>query len=380
MNVLEVNKSTIIALIQSAFGMHPQAVSLTRDDIPIIEAFANQQSILPLIIAGLENMGYSELLTDSMNTGKLRTTYDYIQRNEALKEISAVLDEAGIDYIPLKGAVLRNLYPQPWMRTSSDIDILIRETEIQKASKVIEDKTSFHQCLKGFHDVHYSNNRVHLELHFNLLDDVEGIDRIMQLAWDYASQSGEGRRYVFSPEYHLFYIAAHACKHFIGGGGIGIRPMIDIWLLRTLTVYNEATVEQLCSDAGILKFYQVCGDLLESWFDNKDKSDVVSSFEELVFSGGVFGSPRSRVLAKRRKGGKLKYAFSRLFIKNSRLKGVYPICKKYPILIPFFQIKRWFKLLLPSKQRKIRKELKVSQEIQQEEVGKYDALLKDLGL
>ena len=35
------------------------------------------------------------------------------------------LEGAGIPFVLLKGAVVRDYYPEPWMRTSSDIDVLV---------------------------------------------------------------------------------------------------------------------------------------------------------------------------------------------------------------------------------------------------------------
>ena len=40
-------------------------------------------------------------------------------QNAELEEICEILKEENIDFIPLKGAFIRNYYPEPWMRTSS---------------------------------------------------------------------------------------------------------------------------------------------------------------------------------------------------------------------------------------------------------------------
>ena len=54
----------------------------------------------------------------------------YVQRSHEYAKICTVLEEAQIPYIPLKGTVLRDFYPEPWMRTSSDIDILIHKENL----------------------------------------------------------------------------------------------------------------------------------------------------------------------------------------------------------------------------------------------------------
>ncbi|MBO4954226.1 MAG: nucleotidyltransferase family protein, partial [Clostridia bacterium] len=36
-----------------------------------------------------------------------------------------------IDFMPLKGAVIRQYYPEPWMRTSCDIDIHVKKDRLE---------------------------------------------------------------------------------------------------------------------------------------------------------------------------------------------------------------------------------------------------------
>ena len=92
------------------------------------------------------------------------------------------------------------------MRTSNDIDVLVRESMVERATVALEKRTSFRKFKSGFHDVHLVNEKVHLELHFNLLDDVGLMDDVFALAWDYAKPKMIGNCYEFTSEYQLFYI------------------------------------------------------------------------------------------------------------------------------------------------------------------------------
>ena len=49
----------------------------------------------------------------------------YQQQTYEFKRICDLFEANAIPYIPLKGAVIRELYPEPWMRSSCDIDILV---------------------------------------------------------------------------------------------------------------------------------------------------------------------------------------------------------------------------------------------------------------
>ena len=76
-----------------------------------------------------------------------RINYDYL-------EVCRVLEDAGIEFLPLKGAIIRDLYPQPWMRTSCDVDILVREEALERAVAVLTESLSFKQSgERGYHEI-----------------------------------------------------------------------------------------------------------------------------------------------------------------------------------------------------------------------------------
>ena len=91
----------------------------------------------------LTHVLYRELNKMQVNWGedtcrKFRRQYDmavfhHVRSATAIERIREILGKAGIPFILLKGAVLMDLYPQPWMRTSSDVDVLIREEDIPQA-------------------------------------------------------------------------------------------------------------------------------------------------------------------------------------------------------------------------------------------------------
>ncbi len=356
------------------------AIQLSTDDVEYVERIASRQSILYIYYIGLKKLGYEDLLSEKAEYSISKAAFDFVQREEALKCVSKALDDSGIEYVPLKGAILNKLYPQPCMRSSSDIDVLVREDNLEDAIKAIESSTDFKSYLRAHHDVQFINKRVHLELHFSLLANLENLDSVLEAAWDYVSHDSETNMKAFTPEFQIFYITAHAAKHFIREGGIGIRPLLDLWLLRAKTEYNEERVRALCNAAGILGYYMTCCDLLSVWFEGNDYSEVTKSFESIVMSGGVFGSSRLRVVSHERRNRGRKYILTRVFRKGSEIQEIYPICKKHPILVPGYQVVRWTNLLRPSKREAARKELKQRREIDQTEIKKYDQLLKSMGL
>ena len=198
--------------------------------------------------------------------------------------------------------------------------------------------------------------------------------------WEYASPIGTDSCYKLSPEFQLFYITEHAANHLQMRGGMGIRPLLDIWLLRTRTTYDEVQVEEFMRNTGLLKFYQTCCHLIDVWFSEKSPNNLTDKFETLVLSGGVMGSEQSTLIARRRGEKKASYIFKRVFSTRKEIKTLFPVCVKYPFLVPIFRFVRWTHILSPTKRKRIRREISSLNSHDQSELNSFDGLLREMEL
>lgn len=371
----------LTTVLSKAFNIENTNVGIINEqDLELIENLAIRQSIVPVICSGLKACGLSNLLTEKMITEEAKAVFDYSQRSTAVVEIEKAFENNKISFVPLKGAVLCNLYPHPWMRTSSDIDILVNENDLDNAIRVLEENTSFHFYQKGHHDVQFINDRVHLELHFSLLTRYEKIDSIISKAWDYTISRNGSCQFLFTPEFNVFYNIAHSAKHLIRYGGIGIRPILDLLVLRNNTDYDDSVVKKFCDDAGLLGLYQTCLKLIDVWFYGDTHNEVSKEFEALVLSGGVFGSEHIRIVSNKRKKEGKNYVATRIFRSSESIKMYFPKCRKYPILLPYYQIVRWLRIIGSKNTKHYVSEITKAKKITQNEVDRYDSLLKSMGL
>ena len=119
----------------------------------------------------------------------------FVQLDYELKRICDTLEQAQIPFVPLKGAVVRKFYPEPWMRTSCDIDILVREEDLERAAQALVKELSYttdHK--KKYHDMWlFSPSGVHLELHFSILETMDNIDRLLSRVWEFATAEKQYR-------------------------------------------------------------------------------------------------------------------------------------------------------------------------------------------
>lgn len=369
----------LLPVIRAAFDLNSENISISDDDYEKLLKIGQKQSILPIIWSGLKKLGCSEAKIESFDIARLKDTRDYVIRNHFYNSICELLNSKKIPYVPLKGSVLNTLYPEPWMRTSCDIDILVHEYDVDAAISTIEEYTDFRKVKRGFHDISLNNKSVHLELHFSLIENMQDIDRMLLKVWDYSEKTNDGYKYKLSPEYQIFHVLAHMSYH-LRRGGLGIRPFLDLWLLNTRTEYNEKLLSKLLEDSGILTFYEKCCEMLDVWMYGEEYTPELSALEEYCFAGGVYGSKENASAAVLRNGKGLKYIKRRLFVSRTALEGANPKLKKYPVLLPFFQVKRWFNLKDERKRKRIAKELNGTLTISQQKVDSFDKLLKSLGL
>lgn len=253
----------LFSLIRCGMEHETTSLDLSTTDYNRVLGISVGQSIIPIVYRGLKRMNAPADSLKLFDQAWIRNVFWHSQRQEALRKITSALDDAEIPYVPLKGAVLQYLYPDPNMRTSGDIDILTREEDLNRAVHAIEENAGFSYVQRNYHDVNMTNSRVLLELHFSIKENMENIDKLLSKAWDYAEPTGEGYRYSFTPEYQVFHVIAHMSYHLVHGG-LGIRPFLDLWLLKNKTSFDEDMVRKMCDDCGILTFYEKSYELVDA--------------------------------------------------------------------------------------------------------------------
>ncbi|MBQ8768974.1 MAG: nucleotidyltransferase family protein [Oscillospiraceae bacterium] len=305
----------------------------------------------------------------------------YVQLDYELTRICDALEQAKIPFIPLKGAVIRKFYPQPWMRTSCDIDVLVHEEDLERAVETLVSKLSYttdHK--KKYHDVWlFSPSGIHLELHFSILETMENIDQLLSRVWEFAAPVTP-YRYALSSDFLAFHLLAHMSYHFTGGG-CGIRSLLDIFLLREQKVYDEAVLRGYLAQCGIEKFYDAVVELISVWFQGAAPTPLAEKMENYLLTGGMYGSEKKRIaIQQQRKGGKLKYLLDRLFMPYRELKIRYRVLEKCPILYPVMLVRRWIELLFGGRLSRSLTEAKTALKTQKGQSEEINDFLRQIGL
>ena len=373
-------KTQICGTPSESFG------ALSQKELEALYRLSKSHDMAHIVALELDSQG---ILDNSEICSKFRhqqfvAFMRYERINYELEEITRLFENKKIDFIPLKGAVMRKFYNEPWMRTSSDIDVLVKKEQLDLAIQLLVEELGYENRGINAHDVQmYAPSGVHFELHYDTVEDSRAANShaILQSVWDSATlRENSSFCYDMSDEMFYFYHIAHMAKH-IENSGCGIRFFVDMWLLRHRMQYDSEKREKLLSEGGLLTFAKVSEQLAEVWFSDAEHSDVTMRMEKYILIGGVYGSQENRIATLQIKsGGKIRYILTRIFMPYESMVVCFPSLKKRKILLPVYHILRWGKILFGGRAGNSIKELKISSRVAGTRTDHIQAMLKDLGL
>lgn len=379
--------------------------SAMRFEINGAEIQENKISEMPQTLSAVYKLAkfhdLAHLLTDALDKNgllpdnqeiKKRLLYErnmavfrYEQSKYELGEICRILENEKIPHIPLKGSVLREYYPESWMRTSCDIDILVKEENLEKAIAVLTEKLEYKREEGNAHDVSlYAPSGAHLELHFDLIEDHVAPESvaIYDGIWERTTPcQGYQYRLEMTDEAFYFYHIGHMAKHFTNGG-CGIRPFLDIWVLNHRISFDKQKRTDLLQAGGLLTFAKQAKDLSEVWFSVQEHTEITKEMESYILRGGVYGTREQNIAVRQvKKGGKLRYILYRIFLPYGDLCATYPNLRKRKWAYPFYTVRRWFRLIFKKGRMKNSvRDIKTNSAVSEEKAERMKKLFQNIGL
>lgn len=355
----------------------------TPENLEAVYTLAKKHDLAHLVAHAVEGLDVPacEVLTKLKNV-KMRAIYRYARMDLEFERLCQTLEDAQIPFIPLKGSVLRQYYPQPWMRTSGDIDVLVKETDFEHAIKVLECRGWVVKGNIQYQNIcMYSPSGVLLELHFNIRVKMASADALMDAVWEHCTLV-DGKQYAYqqTKEFFLCHQLAHMAKHVLVGG-CGIRTFVDIWLLNQKLLFNPIELQKLCENAQLDSFYTQVTALTDVWFGHAAHTPVTENLERYILDGGVYGNLSNKVLmSQTRVGGKLQNFLHRMFVPCAEMQIMFPVLKKRKWLLPIFQVVRWCRVVFSGRIRQAVSEMKMNQGTSSAQIQEAKHFLESIGL
>ena len=325
---------------------------MIESDLEQIFSFCKFHSIAATVAPAVKALELPAECFDPFRQSLARSLRKSILLNVEATQVQQYLEEIGCWYLPLKGSLIQNDYPQLGMRQMNDHDILIDpQYQDQVHDYMLRhgyEPSSIHLVIENsYQKPPIYNIEIHTALFGSespkaFLDYYEGLEKTMLLA-----EPGSCKR-SFSPEDFYVYMIAHAYKHAMDGG-IGVRFLADIWIRRNRSEQmDEAVVRGELRKLGIAEFEEICRSISEKLFDDPEAPGTLTESESqllhTIFAAGTNGTVTIRMENNlNRMDGKFKkfrYMVSRAFPSAQELAAVYPVVLEKPFLLPLLQIWR----------------------------------------
>ena len=265
---------------------------------------------------------------------------------EAKQDVEAemilyALEKAQIKCLPLKGLIIKHLYPQPDMRLMADVDILVETSQLEKARDIMLSLGYTAVHAGGNHDVYYKKPVMNIELHRALIaESYYDLNAYFGSGWERARLiAGSNCRYEMSNEDYYIYLIGHFAKH-CQVGGAGIRSVMDVW------VYKRHYQDQLdwnyinleLEKVSLHIFAKNLEALSEQWFIGEvcSENENYQEMKEFVLTNGTYGTSQNAEIKKFYKGKNDRESFNVAKIKHV-LRILVPDRKHMIILFPYLQ-------------------------------------------
>ena len=269
------------------------------------------------------------------------------------KGLYEFLNNNQIDFLPLKGIVIKDYYLDQNTREFADNDILFSASK----DKMIKDyfvkrgyKSEYFR--KSNHDIYQKKPFFNFEMHRALFMEREDGREFSKYFKDYLknSQIKEGYEHCLSKEDFYIYFLAHAFKHF-DNSGCGIRTLIDCYLYLKQNELDFNYINQELEKIGLLEFSNKLSTLSIKVFDEQELNDEEKEMLLFVASSGTYGTLENSVNKGVKEKGKFRYLMRRIFPPMSFYKTAYPRLYKTKVLIPLAWFMRLFRILFKNPKR-----------------------------
>lgn len=252
-------------------------------------------------------------------------------------------EEAGIWYLPLKGAVLKSLYPAYGMRQMSDRDILVDPARMADVRTIMEELGfTTEKYGKHHHDCYVKPPVSSFEMHHHLFGGMQG-KKINDYYADIKSRllkdKGNAYGWHFSPEDFYVHMTAHEYKHHVGGG-TGLRSLLDTYVYLKNSSLNMDHVAAEIEKLGITAFEQENRVLAQALFNGKEMTEAEQNLLHRFIRSGTYGSQEFTAENQLAEKGRWKYFLARLTLPYDVMRDAFPVLKKAPFLYPVVWVYR----------------------------------------
>lgn len=338
-------------------------VSVNDADWKVLYVIAKKQALIGVLFHGIKQLP-KEL---APNAGLLMQWMGMAQKIRQ-QNIQLFLDSAkvcknfkqvGFRNCILKGQGNALLYPDPYMRTSGDIDIYVeggRKRVMQYINKVCSNQVMrYHHVnfpvMKTVIEVHFTPSYMFYPKHNRRMQRWFGEVMDLQCSNVAALPDGYGEITVPTVNFNVIYILSHLYRH-VFTEGIGLRQLLDYYFVLKTWEHDEKAlmyVQNMIDYFGMKKFaggimyvlHEVFGLQTTKMIVPMDKNEGKFLLDEIM-RGGNFGQYDNR-LGRKEGEGKI-HRYLRMSLRNLRfVKHYHTEALNEPLFRTWFAVWKLYK-------------------------------------
>lgn len=324
----------------AADGVPCEELKNEQIDYPALYKFSKAHSIVNTVCYALEKLNmlpeeYAAPFRRELKIGRAREATQELE----LEEISAQLESREIKYMPLKGSVMKHLYPRPDLRSMCDLDIQYdksRKAELDEIMLPMGYEVAEVSCTDGVNIAYIKKPFMYIEFHGVLMDtDIPLYNSYFGTDFE-RTVLDSGYRVKYTDEDFFVFMAAHLAKHYFLGG-TGLRSLADIWLfLRKKPGLDMDYISAELKKIRLDEFVEIIKGVNEVLFDGKVPDAAQKSVINYILGSGTYGTAENRSAENVKNQSKLKYLLGRLFPDRRFMAVNYPVVEKCVLLLPLF--------------------------------------------
>lgn len=280
-------------------GIVPDKKKVLNMDLECLYQVSNFHTLTAIVYMALEKVdvfaGAEGDLKRKWQEEKNKAIRKNILLDAERAKLFSWMEEKGIWHMPLKGAILKDFYPEIGMRQMADNDILFDERYRQDTWKYMGDN-NYKATYGENHDVYEKSPVYKFELHMALFSksyNSKWVEYYADIKKRLILVENTLYEYRFTDEDFYIYLMAHEYKHY-DSKGTGIRSLLDCY------IYNREKGCQLDREyvkkelerLGISLFESEMRSLSEKLFCNSNEFSLRALtqrereiFEYRIFSG-----------------------------------------------------------------------------------------------
>lgn len=219
------------------------------------------------------------------------------------REILQFMEQSGIWYVPLKGLVIKDLYPCLGLREMADNDILIDPNYREDVKQyMLARGYEYKKTNKYKDDIYLKLPRYNFEMHVSLYEKADpSYEYFKDIRKLLIKDEGNQYGYHFSNEVFYLYLISHIYKH-IYYKGTGIKSLADVYICAQKMHLDREYVDEELKKLKLYQFEHSMRHLAVSLFKSPEWPDLdCLAFEEkelfnLIVHSGTYGNDHNRAI------------------------------------------------------------------------------------